>query len=93
MGGFAVTCVIFQQKKPHFFGGFFCELSTDGGGRSPRQKYYNKIPKHEKMKCGIIEEDYKRTNEKRLIGVTSTDKPYCNRNPCERYSCCFQALL
>lgn len=42
------------------------------------------------MKCGIIEEDYTRTNEKRLIGVTSTDKPYCNRNPCERYSCCVQ---
>jgi hypothetical protein len=64
MGGFAVTCVIFQQKKPSFLGAFFARTYRPRGGRSPRQKYYNKIPKHEKMKCGIIEEDYTRTNEK-----------------------------
>lgn len=50
-------------------GAFFARTYRPRGGRSPRQKYYNKIPKHEKMKCGIIEEDYTRTNEKRLISV------------------------
>ena len=55
-------------------GAFFARTYRPGRA-IPRQKYYNKIPKHEKMKCGIIEEDYTRTNEKRLISGANTDKP------------------
>ena len=63
----------FNKKSPQKWGLFLRELPTGEG--DPRQKYYNKIPKHEKMKCGIIEEDYTRTNEKRLIGAGNADKP------------------
>lgn len=69
-----VAARYFNKKSPQKWGLFL--RTFDRPGRAiPRQKYYNKIPKHEKMKCGIIEEDYTRTNEKRLIGAGNADKP------------------